>query len=598
MTANMGPDTNKVQSYLRRWGVLDNEYSTWKTRHQEVMRFIQPYRARFELDEQRSGGLRKDQAIINDTATGASRALAAALATGITSPARRWFRLKAADPVLADNEEVKQYLRDWEDVLFGIFSKSNIYKILAQLYLDLAGPATGVAFLESDDLTVIRGVHAPCGQYRLAVDRRGEVNTIFHRFAYTVAQVIEAFCSTRGKPDDALIAKRCSTRIQKARQNKKFDEWVTMLHVVEPRLVRQYGRLDKINKPWASCWLEWSGQTLTGQPTGGEPEELLREDGFDEKPFIAPRWDVTGEDAYGIDSPGMNTIGDVKALQSLEMTGAGFLALGLDPALNIPAKLASASILPGKRNRLPDGAGPGTEVKATYEPDRGWVEENREEKRALESRINRGHFANLLLAITNDDSADKDTAEGIRAKKQEILLQLGGMYQRVSDEGLTGIVDRTYAEAQRQGKGPKPPDVLVRAALQGKKTVDIEYDNILSQAQKAVGSGAVQQWVGGLVQMAEGLQSPEPTDSINIREVATASADMLGIPPKMVATDEQVQQKQAARAQAQQAQQQQEAMKAAAPAAKAASQIDPEQLRQVLQQLPPVAGAEGLTEGA
>lgn len=596
-----GPDLKPMDAYVRRWGALDTEYSTWLTRHEEVMRYIQPYRGRFQLDEQRSGGRRKDRHLVNDTASDASKKLTAALVTGISSPARRFWRMKAAHASLADNQEVKQYCRDWEDVLFDIWARSNIYKLLPQLYADLAGPGTCVGFLEEDDETVIRGIHAPVGSYRLACDNRGEVDTVFHRFAYTVAQIVQAFCmkpGSRAVVDAEALAKKCSIRVQTAWKEKKFDDWVTLLHVVEPRVVRQYGKIDKKNKPWASCWLEWSGPTTTGQATGGMPEELLREDGFDEQSFVAGRWDVVGEDAYGSDSPGLLSIGDVKSLQALETTSANFLAAGLDPALSLPKDLSSASLVPGTRNRLPANSGPADEVKPTYVPDREWMEETRGEKAAFERRITRAHYADLILLISNDQSAEKATAEEIRAKKDERLLQLGGLFQRVSDELLTKMVNRTYAIAQRRGLGPKPPDILIKAALAGHKTVDIEYDNILSAAQKAIGIGAVQQWAGSLVQMASGMQSAEPLDSLNVREIATTTADMLGIPPQLVATDEQVQQRQQQRAQAQQAAQQQEALKTAAPAAKAASQIDPEQLRQVLQQFGPQATAQGVEEGA
>ena len=42
--------------------------------------------------------------------------------------------------------------------------------------------------------------------------------------------------------------------------------------VREPRQLREYGKLDRKNKPWQSCWLEVSSEDKT---------KLLRESGFD-----------------------------------------------------------------------------------------------------------------------------------------------------------------------------------------------------------------------------------------------------------------------------------------------------------------------------
>jgi len=44
------------------------------------------------------------------------------------------------------------------------------------------------------------------------------------------------------------------------------------------------------------------------------PETVLREAGFDEQPFWAPRWDVTGGDVYGY-SPGMEALPALRELQ-------------------------------------------------------------------------------------------------------------------------------------------------------------------------------------------------------------------------------------------------------------------------------------------
>jgi hypothetical protein len=150
-----------------------------------------------------------------------------------------------------------------------------------------------------DERDVIRALHTPVGQYRLCVDARRRVSRVFWRFSMTVDQVVEKWGQG---PDGELDLSRMSPTLQNLWRDKRYYDWVTILHVTEPRTRRQFGKIDKLNKPWSSCFMEWSG---TGTQTGGlhqpmdpaGPFTLLDESGWDEQPFIAPRWDVVGEDA-------------------------------------------------------------------------------------------------------------------------------------------------------------------------------------------------------------------------------------------------------------------------------------------------------------
>jgi hypothetical protein len=100
-----GPQ-DRYLDYMREWGMLDQQYVSgqWKTRQREVLDFVQPYRGRFELDEQNKQP-RKDQLIVNDTATDSAKKLQAAALTGITSAARKWFGLTSMIRGIADDHE-------------------------------------------------------------------------------------------------------------------------------------------------------------------------------------------------------------------------------------------------------------------------------------------------------------------------------------------------------------------------------------------------------------------------------------------------------------------------------------------------------------
>src|SRR3954470_17123774 len=255
-TPEQGPQ-DRYLDYMREWGMLDQQYTSgqWQTRQREVLDFVQPYRGRFDLDSANQQA-RKDQHIVNDTATDAAKKLSAAALTGITSAARKWFGFSSMIPEVRDDHESRDWFDQARDLLLQLFGESNFYKVLPSIYDDLICPATSLAWLEEDERDVIRAVHTPVGQYRMCVDSRRRVSRVFWRFSMTVDQVVEKFGQ---RPDGELDLSNFSPSLQNQWRDKRYYDWVTILHVTEPRVRRLHGKIDAKNKPWASCWMEWSG---------------------------------------------------------------------------------------------------------------------------------------------------------------------------------------------------------------------------------------------------------------------------------------------------------------------------------------------------
>lgn len=572
------------QQYLRRWGELDAQYSTWRPRQKEIIDYLQPGRGRFTEDAENQGQ-RKDELIVNDSGVNAGEKLAAAMDTGITSPAREWFRLAVAGADVHENDAVSEALHEVQDELYEIITNSNAHSGFRAMHKDLVGPATSLLLIEEDDQDVLRTVHFPVGSYRLWTDARGRVAGFMRRFQMTVAQIVEEFCL---QPDGSVDLSSVSQRVKTAWQNKRPDEFNEIMHVVEKRVVRQRGKIDAKNKPWASCWLEVGGnvgaQGQNGSEPQGSPEGLLRESGYDEQPFIAPRWEVIGQDAYGRGSPGWKTIGDVKGLQALERTSGRLLAKIADPPMNEPDGLRNGSILPGARNKVPQNAQAKYEPSVVIPPAAVTVTEDK--IRQHESRVDRGHFGDVLYIISSDQRATPATATEIRAKQDERLLQLGGVFSQLG-EALKLFIARALAIAQRKRRVSQD---AIDAILQAGAAITIEFENILVAAQKTLGLGANDRLIAVAVNLKvagrqEGVMSLDP------RAIMKDTADRLGVKPTVLISDDEFQQNQQAAAQAQAAQQKGAAMVAGAPALKQLSETDPEQLQQLLQRFGPGAAA-------
>jgi hypothetical protein len=575
-------DEAKRKRYLKRWAELDSLYNVWWQRtHSQIIDYIQPNRGEFWQSDSNRGD-RRDQLIIDNTAGDSARKLSAALDTGITSEAREWFQIAPEDPMDAENQGVREYCHTVQSILFAVISNSNFYKSWRNVLDDLVGPAIGLMEIEDDDDDVFRCTHVPIGSYRVAVDAKGRVNLTARRFTFTAAQMAEEFGE-----------ENCSRAVRDALTNETIQIKFQVLRIIEPRAQRQYGKKDALNKPWASVWLELgtgvSGtNTIMGigdinSPMG--PVGILRESGFDEQPFVCPRWNAVGMDAYGKDSPGWTALGDTKALQALQLEGAKTIAKIGTPPLNIPDEMRNASLLPDARNRVPAGANH-AKVEPTIMIPTAAVTVMQAEKKEHRDRITRSFYGDVLFLISSGgESSQPATAEEIRAKRAEQLLQLGGVFSRISDEGLKIAIGRIFSIVQRRGLLPPPPPSLAK-----KGKLKLTFQNPLVTAQKTVELQGIQQLIS--VVTAGATAQKAGVDKIDYDELADTTADMLGVKPNILLSDEELQQRRQASAQQAQAQSQAAALQSSAGAVKQLSDANPDRLQQLAGMFGPNASAQ------
>ncbi|MDE1971168.1 MAG: phage head-tail adapter protein, partial [Patescibacteria group bacterium] len=91
--------------YMQRWSMLKNERSSWVPHWKDISIHLLPRSGRFFLED-RDKGQKRNNNIYDSTGTKALNTLAAGLMSGMTSPARPWFRLGVSDPDLASVHEV------------------------------------------------------------------------------------------------------------------------------------------------------------------------------------------------------------------------------------------------------------------------------------------------------------------------------------------------------------------------------------------------------------------------------------------------------------------------------------------------------------
>src|SRR5262249_28259584 len=106
----------KRQRYNKLFTGLRTERQSFEPHWQEIANFIYPRGVRVTPNDTNKGW-KRNQHIVDGTGTRAARTLEAGLMSGMTSPARPWFRLGTMDSELAKFGPVKTWLEQVRVIL-------------------------------------------------------------------------------------------------------------------------------------------------------------------------------------------------------------------------------------------------------------------------------------------------------------------------------------------------------------------------------------------------------------------------------------------------------------------------------------------------
>lgn len=512
------------KAHDRRLAELTTERSSFIRHWQDLSDYILPRQARFTVTD-RNRGDRRNSKIVDNTATLAVRTLSSGMMSGITSPARPWFQLATPDPSLNEFTPVKLWLDLVKQRMSTVFLRSNLYTTLPITYADLGVFGTNAFAVLEDDEDVIRCYPFPIGSYAIGTSHRGNTDSVYREYQMTARQLVSQF----GIENVSIATKNLYER-------GNGEAWIDVVHAVEPNPDYDERKAESRYKRFRSCYYE----------KGADGENMLRRSGFDDFPVMAPRWSLTGEDIYG-HSPGMDALGDIKALQLEQKRKAQAIDKMVNPPMTAPSSLRNsrASLLPGDVTYVDvqsgqQGFAPAYEINPRINELMLDIQEN-------QGRIRRAFFEDLFLMIANDQRSNI-TAREIQERHEEKLLMLGPVLERLNDELLDPLIDRTFNIMTRMGLIPPPPK-----ELQG-MDLSVEYISVMAQAMKLTGITGIERFMAFAGNMAQA--NPEVMDKIDFDQAIDEYANMVGTPPSLVRDDDTVAQVRKQRAE-QQAQMQQ-----------------------------------------
>lgn len=506
-----------------RFEQLKLERTSWEPLWRDIRDYEAPDLGVFDGEDATKGWKRYTR-IKDAEAIECADYLAAGLFSGVSSPSRPWIRLTTMDPELDEQTDVKQWLDDVQNQMMMVFAKADIYSQLHKSYLELPlfGTSCTLATRHPDNVVALQNL--TIGEYWLADDQFGRVDTMYRKLSMTAKQMVQQWGL------DAV-----SDAVRSCYERQPYQRF-SVIHAIEPRLERDERRRDNQNMPWRSVYFEEDGQ-----------DKVLSEGGFRDFPVMAPRWMTCGGSVYGR-GPGAKALNAAKALQMLADSENKAVAIMADPPIQYPASYIGRmdQFRPG--GRIPVQGTDATAMRTAFDVnlDVSGLEALIARRKA---EVQRAFYTNIFQMIQG--SADQSrTATEVQALEQEKYIFLGPVLERLHSEMLDPLISTTFDYLVEADMLPQPPE-----SLSG-QNLNVEYVSVLAEAQKSANiSGVVRmvQQIGMLAQL-----NPQSLDKLDTDRTIDELADMNGVPPSMIVSGDRVALIRQSRAQQQQQQAQAE----------------------------------------
>ena len=525
--------TDLAKTLLKRFDRLKSNRQNWESHWQEVADYMQPRKA--DVTKTRSKGDKRTELIFDSSPLQAVELLAASLHGMLTNPATTWFSLRFKGGEFEDNDEAKAWLEDATEVMYNAINKSNFQQEIFELYHDLITFGTAAMFIEEDDEDTLKYSTRHINEMYISENDKGRIDTIFRKFRLTARAAIQKFGAN------------VSDNIVTVNRKDPYEE-IEILHAIYPRSDFNPKKQDKANMPFESVYLEAG--------TGDE----LSVSGFKEFPFVVPRYLKASHEIYGR-SPAMTALPDVKMLNEMSKTTIKSAQKQVDPPLLVPDDgfILPVRTVPGGLNFY--RAGTRDRIEPLNIGANTPLGLNMEEQRR--DSIRNAFYVNQLMM----QNGPQMTATEVIQRNEEKMRLLGPVLGRLQSELLKPLIDRTFALLLRKNLFRPAPEFL------SGQDIEIEYVSPLAKAQK---SAELQSIMRG-IEILGSLANVAPVfDHVNMDKLVKHLMDVVGVPQKVLKTQNEVQAKRE-QDQQQQAQQQQmaqmqqvaESAGAAAPMAKA-----------------------------
>ena len=489
----------------QRWSELKSARHQHEQLWDGIARLIRPQRGGFGLDNPAKRDLERP---LSSAPIHAHQNFAAGLYGTLTNPANRWFGFRTGDDDVNNWHPMRQWLDTVASRVLASFlpSTSTFYTAATQIFSDLSAFGNGAQYDEvvSEEKKIL-DVTLSLAEVVFDIDGFGRVCEVVRKFTLKPAAAMRMFAGKGTLPP----------KIDDLAHKGQQDDIIFYQHVLKNDGYWP-GKIGLRGKRWVSryaCEIE---------------STLVREGGYDDMPFFAPRWEVDSGQTYGV-GPGFVALASARAHNRME-----------EATLRAAQRAADPTILAPDRGDFPLNGRirPGAVVYGAVDARgqallrpldvTGSVNLTLQEKQAKLEEI-RDAFHYTLLQLAGRTGMTATEVMAITEERQRLWAPHQG---RVQEEYLAPKIARRFSLLWKAGQIPAPPQGLPEGL-----TLDVSYESAAAAAQKSVEGNAalrVIQDISPLLELKPGL-----ADRIDEDGLLEVLVEARGAPARMIRSREQ-----------------------------------------------------------
>lgn len=534
----MAPENDpRAEEAIRRWGEMKSARAAHEADWEELARLIRPQRGSFTAA---NPGQHRDEKPLSSAPIIAQEYFASGLYGTLTNPANRWMTLQVEDEDLVQVQEVKE----WQDVcsrrVLSSFGPdvSSFYSSAMQAYGDITtfGNASHYDEVRTSDRRIM-DVTLSLAEVCFDIDAFGEVVEVVRKFTLSGRKAVALFGF------EAVPA-----RIQEMAEKGSADT-VEFYHHVRRNMDWKRGKLGPAGKRWLSTYVCGAGPVV------------VRESGYAEMPFYAPRWEVDTGQVYGR-GPGATAIIDTRVVNLMSAANLRAGQYAADPTILAPDRevmplqgvIAPGAVVHGgvdvRGNPMMRPLDVTSQTGLTLEMEQARIE-------AIKDAF---HWS--LMQMVGRSGM---TATEVIERQEEKLRLMAPHLGRVQSEFLAPKISRRFFLLWRAGQIPPPPEVLARSGA----GLRVKYTSAAAMAQRSAEGAAIVRLLADVSPLAE--FKPRVLDRLSEDDLVEALAEARGTPARVLRSREEADAIGAARAEQEQAMAAMQMAQAGAGAAKDAA---------------------------
>jgi hypothetical protein len=487
----------KLEDIMKRLGELKRARAVWEPLWKDVTAHVLPRRSFWDVDD--SSGLTPTTKQYDDSPLSDLQDLADGMQGWVMPPTGGWFHIRMQNRDLQDESGVADWLEAVEAILDAELQRSPFYQAVAEYFLDAMSMGTAVMLIE-DDVAKHRVLFSArhLKECYIAEDRAGDVDTLYREYKMTNRAALQAW-------GDKLDP----TRVGLA-HTMPFGTF-TVIHAVFPRDDRDYNKMDQLNQPWESRYID---------------KDLAKDidiGGYKTFPYCVWRYMKNSGEVYGR-SPAIDAMPNIMRLQHIGRDMLEASQKGVRPPMNIPSSMKGQERLgPAGFNYFDD---PNKVISPINLAQNYAIGD--EQVARIQAAVKR-HFRtiNFLLLEQLADRANI-TAREIIERRGENTVMLGVICAGLYNSTLLPTLTRTYDIADRNGLIPEAPP-----ALYGGGKLKVVFSGPLAMAanrfHQSQGITA-----GFQIMLPTAQVFPRSLDNVDEDEMMRIGLDMAGFPQKAI----------------------------------------------------------------